>query len=240
MTENTIYQPESNKLNRDGKRRIISVSVYFGLEMLILFTAAGRLNWTAAWVYLGLRFVAFLASGLWMMRINPQLINERGRKNAAKTKSWDKIFTAVYLLMLFITPLVAGLDAGRFSWSTTTLVWQVTGLIILIPAMLLPYWAMAVNPFLVTTVRLQEERGQYVVNSGPYQFVRHPMYTGMILMSIASPLLLGSWWMFLPTGITSIAVIVRTALEDRTLQAELPGYTEFTKQTRYRLLPGIW
>lgn len=99
---------------------------------------------------------------------------------------------------------------------------------------------MAVNPFLVTTVRLQEERGQYVVKSGPYRFVRHPMYTGAVFLALASPLLLGSWWMFVPEGIAAAAIIGRTVLEDRTLQAELSGYAEYARQIRYRLLPGVW
>ncbi len=99
---------------------------------------------------------------------------------------------------------------------------------------------MLVNAFLVTTVRIQEERGHRVVTNGPYRFLRHPTYVGAILFTWGGPLLLGSWWALIPGTIAVIAFVVRTYLEDRTLQAELPGYQEYTQQVRYRLLPGVW
>lgn len=239
MTQSAnIQQPQ--KLDQDGRRRLVTVLLYLGLEMAILFVAAGRLDWTAAWVYTGARLLTLLVFGIWIVRVNPQLINERGRKPDEKTKPWDKVFAAVFVPTLFVTPLVAGLDAGRFGWSSMALGWQLIGFVALIPAMILPYWAMAVNPFLVTTVRLQDERGQYAVSRGPYRWVRHPMYTGMVFMAAGAPLLLGSWWAFVPMAVATVAVVGRTALEDRTLQAELPGYAEFAQRTRYRLLPGIW
>lgn len=231
---------KEKKLDKDGKRRFFVIFAMYGIETAILFLAAGQLDWVPAWIYMGMRLLATVVFGVYILRTNPEIINERGRSNPEKTKPWDKVFGAIYAPTLFIAPLVAGLDAVRFGWTSVPLGWQIFGGLLLVPAIILPYWAMAVNPFLVTTVRLQDERGQYVINVGPYRYVRHPMYSGALLTGVAAPLLLGSLWMFVPTGLASLAIIVRTALEDRTLQAELPGYAAFTRQTRYRLLPGVW
>jgi len=230
---------EKPSLDRSGKKRIVTVLLYFSIEGIVLLLAAGRSNWTEAWIYLGLRFLALLTLGVWAARKNLEVVNERGR-SSDKTKSWDKVFAAIYAPLIFITPAVAGLDAGRFNWSTMADFWQIIGFLGLIPAMILPYWAMSVNAYMVTTVRIQEERGQQVVVTGPYKYVRHPMYVGSIILSLCGPVLLGSWWALLPGGLSVIALIVRTYLEDKTLQEELPGYKEFTRRTRYRLIPGIW
>jgi protein-S-isoprenylcysteine O-methyltransferase Ste14 len=240
MTRNlsTTFKPENPKLDRDGMKRIFVVLAYVIIESVVLFVSAGRLNWPGAWAYTGLRLAIFLTVGIWVARRNPELINERGRRSP-DTKSWDKVFAAVYTLFLIITPIIAGLDA-RNEWSSVSLIWQTVGFLGLIPAMILPYWAMSVNKYMVTTVRIQTERGHQVVSTGPYQYVRHPMYVGAVLMALFAPLLLGTWWTFVPSIIVGISIVVRTALEDRTLQAELPGYTDYAQQVRYRLLPGIW
>jgi protein-S-isoprenylcysteine O-methyltransferase Ste14 len=101
-------------------------------------------------------------------------------------------------------------------------------------------WAMGANAFFSEAVRIQEERGHTVVTDGPYRYVRHPGYVGAILALFATPLLLGSLWALIPAGLATIGYVVRTALEDKTLQEELDGYTEYAQQTRYRLLPGVW
>jgi protein-S-isoprenylcysteine O-methyltransferase Ste14 len=238
MSEPMILQPEKTSLNQAGKKRLVVVVVYMMLTWVILFMAAGTWRWPGAWLFVGLQTAVFLTMGLWVARHNPGLINERGRKSD-KTKGWDKVFALIYAPQLFLLPIVAGLDY-RNGWTAVPLLWQIVGLIVLVPAMLLPYWAMYVNNFLVTTVRLQKERGQYVVTIGPYHYVRHPMYVGAILTMICTPLALGSWWALVPGGIGSLAMIVRTALEDNTLQNELPGYAAYAQQTPYRLLPGVW
>jgi protein-S-isoprenylcysteine O-methyltransferase Ste14 len=238
MTEQIGLTPEKGALNQAGKKRLVVVVFFMMVTWGILFLAAGTWRWPAAWLFVGVQTAVFVPMGVWVVRHNPAVINERGRKSD-KTKGWDKVFGLVYAPQLFLLPLVAGLDY-RNGWTAVPLIWQIAGLIVLIPAMVLPYWAMAVNTFLVTTVRLQEERGHYVITNGPYRYVRHPMYVGAILSMICTPLALGSWWALLPGGVAALAMMVRTALEDRTLQAELPGYAAYARQTRYRLLPGIW
>ncbi len=226
------------KLEKEGKQRIVVVIVYMVMAWALLFLAAGTINWPAGWLFVALQGSVFLTLGLYAVRINPEVINERGRKSD-KTKSWDKIFSRVSAPQIILMPLIAGLD-HRFGWSNPVRVWQIIGAVSLIPGFSLPYWAMMVNDFLTVTVRLQEERGHRPITHGPYRFVRHPMYVGAILGFIGIPLLLGTWWALIPAAIASLAMIVRTALEDKTLQAELPGYADYAQRTRYRLLPGIW
>jgi protein-S-isoprenylcysteine O-methyltransferase Ste14 len=106
--------------------------------------------------------------------------------------------------------------------------------------MFLIWWVTSVNRRLSTMVRIQDDRGQQVVTNGPYRYVRHPMYVGTVLFAPGIPLLLGSWWALIPAGMIIVIFIIRTAMEDKTLMEELPGYAEYTKQVRYRLIPGIW
>lgn len=226
------------KLERAGYLRMVQVLFIIALDAAILFAAAGTLNWTAAWVYVGMRIVALTIGAVVIIRENPEIVNERGRvpKN---TKDFDKVFAVIYSPLALILPLVAGLDF-RFSWSEMPLWLNVVGVLGYIPAAILPYWAMLVNNYLTTTVRIQEERGHRVVSDGPYRYVRHPMYVGLILGAICMPLLLGSWWALIPGIMMVLAAIWRTSREDRVLQKELPGYAEYAQQTRYRLLPGVW
>lgn len=238
----TLPQMQSNahqpRLERSGVNRIIQVFVAVLLMGLVLFLSAGHLDWPAAWIFLGLYVLVILTLGVWAMRRNPEVVNERGKME--NIKSWDKILMIIYTVMLFVVFAVAGLDAGRFGWSVMPIALQVVGLIGLMLAMAVTYWAMATNPFLSTIVRIQDDRGHYVVTSGPYRYVRHPMYAMMFLMWPGTALALGSWLALIPAAVIVIVFVIRTVLEDRTLQAELPGYAEYAQRTRYRLLPGVW
>jgi protein-S-isoprenylcysteine O-methyltransferase Ste14 len=233
--QSNAHQP---RLERSGVNRIIQVFVAVLLMGLVLFLSAGHLDWPAAWIFLGLYVLVILTLGVWAMRRNPEVVNERGKME--NIKSWDKILMIIYTVMLFVVFAVAGLDAGRFGWSVMPIALQVVGLIGLMLAMAVTYWAMATNPFLSTIVRIQDDRGHYVVTSGPYRYVRHPMYAMMFFMYPGIALELGSWWALIPAAVIVIVFVIRTVLEDRTLQAELPGYAEYAQRVRYRLLPGVW
>ena len=136
--------------------------------------------------------------------------------------------------------ILAGLDI-RNGWSATLPVWvHVVALVLAAFGYSLGTWSMVENAYFSMIVRYQEERGHQVCNSGPYKFVRHPAYIGSILFEITVPFLLGSWWALIAGVLVAALTVIRTALEDKTLQGELPGYKEFTNETRYRLLPGIW
>ncbi len=238
----TLQHAQSNahkpRLERSGINRIIQVFVSVILMGLVLFLSAGRLDWPAAWIFLGLYVLVILTLGVWAIRKNPEVVNERGKME--NIKLWDKVLMTIYTVMLFVLFAVAGLDAGRFGWSVMPIALQVVGLAALVLAMAVTYWAMAINPFLSTIVRIQDDRGHYVVTSGPYRYVRHPMYAMMFLMWPGIALELGSWWALIPAAVIVIVFVIRTALEDRTLQAGLPGYTAYAQHVRYRLVPGIW
>jgi len=238
MLRHTQVNAHKPRLERSGINRIIQVFVSGLLMGLVLFLSAGRLDWPAAWIFLGFYVLVILTLGVWAMRKNPEVVNERGKMQ--NIKSWDKTLMIIYTVMLFVLFAVAGLDAGRFGWSAMPIALQVVGLVALAFAMAVTYWAMATNPFLSTIVRIQDDRGHYVVTSGPYRYVRHPMYAMMFLMWPGIALELGSWWALLPAAVIVIVFVIRTALEDRTLQAELPGYPAYAQRVRYRLVPGIW
>lgn len=226
------------QLERSGINRIIQVFVSVLLMGLVLFVSAGRLDWPAAWIFLGFYVLAILTLGVWAMRQNPDIVNERGKMQ--NVRSWDKTLMTIYTVMLFVVFAVAGLDAGRFGWSMMPDALRVVGFIAVVFAMVVTYWAMAINPFLSTIVRIQDDRGHFVVTSGPYRYVRHPMYAMMLFMYPGIALQLGSWWALIPAAVIIIVFVIRTALEDQTLQVELPGYAEYTQRVHYRLVPGIW
>lgn len=161
---------------------------------------------------------------IWVLHNNPELVNERG-KLAENTKSWDKILVTLYTLLLLGTLVTACLDA-RFRWSSVPLTLEISGGIGFILAMVLVGWASMTNPFLSAVVQIQDDRGHQVVTAGPYRYVRYPMYAGMLFFFWSIPLLLGSWLALIPSVLNVVVFIVRTALEDKTLQAELPGYAE--------------
>ena len=215
------------------------VRAFFGVLLIaaLLFIPAGRLDWVWGWVYIG---VYSLASVVAMFIADLELLPERG-KPKKDTKSWDKVLFGIYgTLTGFVTPVVAALDV-RLGWSRQIpLALQVGALVVCGLGWAVHLWAMASNKFFSNYVRIQKERGHVAVTDGPYRIVRHPGYVGGLAINLATPLVLGSLWAFILGGIGALLLIVRTALEDKTLQAELAGYKEYAQQVRYRLLPGIW
>lgn len=226
-----------------ARRWIIKTLAFTAFLVLLLFGGAGRLDWGAAWILLGLYVLQQLTTGLGLWRIAPDLLRERAdAREQAGVKGWDRLlagFGAVYLPLL--TWLVAGLDL-RNGWTAEPLpvVLPVLGMLVMALGMALTTWAMLSNAYFSGLVRIQSDRGHQVQTGGPYRIVRHPGYVGAILYDLGAPLLLGSWWALIPSGLAALLMIVRTALEDRTLRAELPGYTDYAGRTRWRLLPGVW
>jgi protein-S-isoprenylcysteine O-methyltransferase Ste14 len=210
--------------------------VLFGV---LLFASAGRLDWPRAWVFLGLVLLGELLTAAVLAAVNPVLLGRRGRMEAG-TKAYDRVFAALWLILAFATPVVAGIDAGRSSEPPVPLAGMCAGLVAMLLAYLLGAWAMAVNEHFELLVRIQTDRGHRVVTSGPYRIVRHPGYLAAVVGGLAAPLILGSLWAFAPALAGALLFAVRTALEDRTLREELAGYQEYASRTRHRLLPGIW
>ena len=237
MSQLTVQQPQQ-QLDDNGRRRFVQVFGIVVVYAVCLFVAAGTLRWWNAWAYLGLFVFAILTGGLYVARQNPAIINERGRPSE-NTKPFDKLFGRLTIPLILGAFIIAGLD-HRFGWSAVPLWLQIAGFSLLLPVNYMPYWVMLVNAYAATTVRVETERGQHVISDGPYRFVRHPMYSMVIVGYALAPLIFGSWWVAVPIGLIIGLFIWRTAREDATLLAELPGYADYAQKTRYRLLPGIW
>jgi protein-S-isoprenylcysteine O-methyltransferase Ste14 len=232
-------------MNKDRVNTILkytrAVLFFFGLTALV-FIVAGTFKWWQAWVYIGFSYAASITSRALITKVHPDLVQERvNYKDKADAKKWDGFLMPLVALIspaaYFIT---AALDK-RFGWSSAVPLWlYIVALIITIAFYALSAWALVTNRFFSAVARIQADRGQTVVDSGPYRYIRHSGYLAGIMVGLFFPPMMGSWWAFIPVGIMVIAIIIRTALEDKMLINELPGYKEYTQKTRFRLLPGIW
>jgi protein-S-isoprenylcysteine O-methyltransferase Ste14 len=235
---NIESHPTPSPLDAYGRRRIGQVLATLVLALIVIFIAAGRLNFLWGWVYLGVSLLSLILGAAYVLKHNPQAINERGRP-AEGQKGWDKILMALYFPLFILVYVISGLDA-RFAWSAVPLWLHLVGVVLVLAGSALTYGAMAHNKFLSMYVQVAQERGHQVATEGPYRYIRHPMYLSLVLSWPALALLLGSYWALLPGSLASALIIIRTFLEDRTLIKELPGYADYAHHVRYRLLPGIW
>jgi protein-S-isoprenylcysteine O-methyltransferase Ste14 len=205
------------------------------LTAVVLFAAAGTVAIAGFWIYIAIYAVTFLVS---LVILDPDLLRERMRPGGQPPPRVLRIFT----ILLFVHWIVAGLDRGRFHWSDTVPVWlQAAGLIVTAASYALALWAMRVNRFFSSVARIQSDRGQHVITSGPYAVIRHPGYLAGFAIIVASGLALGSWLAEAVLVIPCIpGLMLRAVTEDRMLQAELPGYRDYASRVRWRVLPGIW
>lgn len=215
-----------------------SIATVFAL-LGLLFWPAGTFNWPEAWLFLTLYFLAVGAMMIWLKKKSPDLLKERMTVKK-DVKSWDRKIILIYTLCFMIMLSISGLDSVRFLWSRVPLAWQIIGFLGFVPVMVLVFWTMRENAYLAQYVRIQKERGHQVCSTGPYRYVRHPMYVGVIFMFFCIPLALGSFYALIPGTVMAFLFILRTSLEDKTLQEELPGYKEYTLRVCYKLIPGIW
>ncbi len=205
-----------------------------------LFWSAGRLSWWPGWAALAVMAVWTAATAMIVLHYSPDLLAERlGRRKGEKR--WDAAIVALLGPITLVRYILAGLDQ-RYGWTGVP---PVAVQLAALAKCALGYdvlfvWATAANPFFSRIVRIQAERDHAVVAGGPYRYVRHPAYAGAILYELAVPILLASWPALIASGLSALLLILRTALEDRTLHAELTGYADYARQVRYRLLPGIW
>jgi protein-S-isoprenylcysteine O-methyltransferase Ste14 len=234
-------RPRTQQSNLAGiGKRLVAVVSFLGFNTVVLFAGVGRLTWIWGWIFLGICLASIAINATFLLRTSLETIAERGR-GVSQIKGLDRIVSTLWALALYLAlPLVAGLDV-RFGWSRALgLAWHVAGAIVLATGLGLAGWAMIANAYFSTAVRIQSERGHAVRRDGPYRFVRHPGYLGFILQSVGTSLLLGSLWVLVPGIIAARLIALRTSYEDRTLQAELPGYLDFVQDVRYRLVAGIW
>lgn len=222
---------------KDLAARMIGMLVVFGLA---LFLPAGTISWVPGWVFLILFFSFTLAVTLWLYRHDPALLKERMTGFTADQKTWDKFFLILMNVLFMAWLVLMPLDAARFRWSQMPFWLQGVGAAALLCSFYLFFLTFRENPFLSPVVRVQEERGQTVISTGPYRFVRHPMYSATILFFLGTAFLLGSWYGVLVGGILVALIGIRAVMEERALREELDGYKAHMERVRYRFVPYVW
>jgi protein-S-isoprenylcysteine O-methyltransferase Ste14 len=206
----------------------------------LLFVSAGTLHWPAAWVFLGTNAILGLGCGLWLAKTDPALLAERMRPTMQDGQpAADKKFMLAFGFAALIWLVTIGLDR-RLHGSDVPLSLQALGLAMLLLCTGFIMWVLRENSFAAPVVKVQAERGHHVVSTGPYAFVRHPMYSGIVLFFIGVPLLLGSWWGVALSPLFVVLFAIRSRIEERALIAGLPGYADYAARVHYRLLPGLW
>ncbi len=233
---------QNSQTHKINPRMIVGVIIFLLYTPLVLFITSGQLDWWMAWVYSAVSVILLLSSRVLMARKHPDLVAERASyRDAEGVKEWDKkLVPLIAQVGPLIVLIVAGLDK-RFGWSSPISLWvSLAAWGIAFLGFFISTWALVENQFFSSVVRIQTDRGHTVCNTGPYKYVRHPGYAGGLIWYVMTPLILGTLWAYVPTLFVILLTVLRTSLEDKTLQAELPGHQEYTRQTRYRLVPGIW
>ena len=207
---------------------------------IALFGSAGHLTWKRGWICTVLYLGAMHISRAVLKKVSPSLLQNREKTIREDTKPFDKIFLRSFLILIIVLPVIAGFDVVRFRWSALPFWTTYPGIALFAASAVLIACTLAMNPHAESSVRIQNDRSHSVISSGPYRFVRHPMYVGLILLHVAMSLILGSAGTLGVSAVIALLLFWRTAFEDRTLRRELPGYEDYTSITRYRLMPGIW
>jgi protein-S-isoprenylcysteine O-methyltransferase Ste14 len=219
-------------------KALIQLVVTVAVIWVLLFASAGTIDWPRAWWFMAAFVVAILVAVAVLYRMNPEIFAARSRIQPG-TKLWDYIFiTLVIGGMTLILP-VAGFDK-RFGGADAPDWVVVVGYVLFVISFIGQTWPQAVNRHFEPGVRIQEDRGQTVIDTGPYAYVRHPGYISGSLLALSIALVLGSWWALLPVAVVIVGLAVRTVFEERTLRAELAGYTDYTRRVKWRWVPGVW
>ncbi len=217
--------------------RFVSGLVVIGA---ILFGTAGTFDWPEAWIYIVIQFGWSIALSVFLWNHDIDLLKDRMKFTKKSAKGWDKVMTFVSIPFYIPYLVLPGLDAVRYQWSHVPVWAKAACFIVLVASFMWITWIMKVNTYLSRFVEIQEDRGHKVITTGPYRFVRHPMYISAMILMIALPIALGSLYALIPMAFIIVFIIVRTYLEDKTLHRELEGYVEYAQKTKYRLLPGLW
>lgn len=236
-----LFMPLKGELNQVAKitRYLFRGFLTFLLFGVMIFWLAGTLDYWQGWAFVILNMI-IIGITMYIFRAHPELVMERQRPGPG-VKKWDKIFYAFFVPANLAYVVIGPLDSGRYHW-TDELPWYLylTGFIIYILSHVIKNWAMYANPFFSSMVRIQKDRGQKVIQEGPYAYVRHPGYTSVFFLGTGTALIFGSWWAMIPAVLTLLLIIFRTYLEDKTLLNELDGYRDYSQKVKYRLIPGIW
>lgn len=226
--------------NKPNHLRIFAqILILMAILAALLFLPAGRLDWPQAWaliIFMMIYFLLYVQIGILKDPHQTQERSQRGRN----VKSWDRVIIGIYSALLPTIFIVAGLDAGRFLWSIVPIIWQILawGGLALAGGVIL--WTVRTNTYLSRYARIQNDRRQQVVASGPYRIIRHPMYLGILILFLCIGPALKSWFALIPGLLIDLLFLIRTAKEDKMLQNELDGYGQYTQEVRFRLIPGVW
>jgi protein-S-isoprenylcysteine O-methyltransferase Ste14 len=224
-----------------SRRALLVIVAEFLVIAGLLFVPAGTVGWLAGWVFMVLLCGITLIVVRMLVRSDPELLKERVASPIQRDQPlWDRVLVPVFMLLFVVWLVLMSLDAVRFGWSDVPVWLQVLGALGLVLSFYVMYLIFRENAYLYPVVKLQEERGQSVVTTGPYRYVRHPLYSSSLIFFPATALLLGSWLGLLFSSVLIAMIILRTALEDRLLRSRLTGYAEYAQTVRYRLIPHVW
>ena len=221
-------------------RITLRLLITFVVMSAAFFGSAGTVAWPQAWIYMIIQFSFWLVTALWLKKHNPQLLKDRMVFLKPATRGWDKaiIMTSTAVFVPYL--LLPGLDAVRCEWSSVPVLVSVFAYAGVMVSLLLFFAVLRENAYLSRFVEVQKERGHKVVTTGPYRYVRHPMYVGLILLLYSIPVALGSLWTLVPASVLTFLFVIRTHFEDKTLHEELDGYKAYSGKVKYRLFPGLW
>ena len=221
------------------RKFVVRTTLWIIFLGIVLFGTAGTMHWPQGWIYLGFVTVVSFVSGPWLAKHDPELFRERlGSLFQKEQKSWDKLWVIAMMVVWLGGLVLMALDGGRYHWSHVPVWVQVVDFMLIVSAC-----GSRCSPSRRTAtrrVKIQKERGHRVVTTGPYAYVRHPMYSGTLLFSVGTALLFGSWWGLLAVALFGVLLAVRAVLEEETLKAELEGYADYAAHVRYRLVPLLW
>jgi protein-S-isoprenylcysteine O-methyltransferase Ste14 len=222
-------------------RLVVQTSAWLGLMGLLLFSVAGNWQWEQAWAFLAIFAVGSIAFSVWLLRRDPALLASRlGPLVQRGQPIWDRVFLLTFVLIWCGWLVVMALDAQRWHRSDMPPSLNIVGGALVIAGFLATVLVFRENSFAAPVIRVQAERGQRVIDTGPYAFVRHPMYAAAVLYLAGMPLLLGSWYGLLIVPLMIAGMAPRAVFEERLLKRELPGYADYMTRVRYRLIPGVW
>jgi protein-S-isoprenylcysteine O-methyltransferase Ste14 len=221
-------------------RLVVQTTVWLGLMGVVLFVAAGNWAWPQAWAFVVIFVAGSIGFSLWLMRRDPALLASRLTLNQKGTAAWDRVFLSVFILLWYVWLAVMALDAQRWHLSHMPVALNVLGGVLMIAGFLATMRVFLENSFAAPVVRVQDERGQRVIDTGPYAVVRHPMYAAAILYLAGLPLLLGSWIGLAVAPLFVAGMAPRAIAEERLLAQSLPGYADYMTRVRWRLIPGLW
>jgi protein-S-isoprenylcysteine O-methyltransferase Ste14 len=220
---------------------LVQTIVWFGFMGAIIFFAAGTIDYAGGWLYLGEMIAASIVLGAHIMRVDPGLLKERLKPPVQKDQPLaDKLVLIPILLFIFGGMAFMAADAARWHWSIMPPAVQWAGCGLLLVALLFIHWVMRTNSFAAPVVKIQKERGQAVITTGPYAIVRHPMYLGALFYMAATSLVLGSWWGLVTMPFLALLFGIRIGVEEQTLRMGLDGYDDYARRVRWRLVPFIW